>query len=114
MEERKIETWREGIMDTSQNPKKAKGTVRINATLHTYIVYTLGRRGLSQAVLAKVCGCSPTFINQIVTGRKRSEEIQKRVAGILGFRSWDQLQWAAIRFDFAMNGGKDGVDGIQG
>ena len=118
MEDMKIERWREGIMETSQNPKKARGTVAINTTLHTFIVYTLGRRGLSQAVLAKVCGCSPTFINQVITGRKKSEEIQRRVAEILGFRSWDHLQWEALRFDARMNAPsfviKDGADGISG
>lgn len=118
MEDMKIERWKKGIMETSQNPKKARGTVAINTTLHTFMVYTLGRRGLSQAVLAKICGCSPTFINQVITGRKKSDEIQRRMAEVLGFRSWDHLQWEALRFDAKINTPafvlKDGVNGITG
>ena len=113
MENMKIEQWRTGIMETSQNPRKARGTVAINTTLHTFIVYTLGKRGLSQAVLAKICRCSPTFINQVITGRKKSEEIQRRVAEVLGFRSWEQLKWESLRFDARINSSAYQKDGAN-
>lgn len=96
-------TLEEGLLNTSFNKKRTAPTVRINNSLHTYIVLELSKRGLSQAIVARMCGCSAQFINMIITGRKTSSEIQKRLALVLGYKSWNHLAWAAMRFQAAID-----------
>lgn len=75
---------------------KGKGTVKINSALHTYIVYRLSERNLAQTTAAEICGCSVQFLNQVIQGKKKSEEIQKRLAVYcLGLRSWAHVEYCA-------------------
>lgn len=70
----------------------------IKSTQHTYIVYRLSRAHLSQTIAAKLCKTSPQMFNQVIRGVKTSGRIQKNIAYLLGFRSWEELENAADRF----------------
>lgn len=88
---------------TSKVGRPSSPTSKIDSTLHTYIVYQFAKRGLSQTTVAKICGCSVQFINKVITGRKASSEIQRKIAvEILDLTSWDHLLWKAKMFQEIM------------
>lgn len=99
MNEFELMEWRNNMRGNTSHKKKEKGTVSINSALHTYIVYSLSQRRISQTLAAKFCGCSVQFLNAVIQGKKKSMEIQHRLAtDVLGLKSWDELEWKAIRF----------------
>lgn len=93
-----LSEWKKGMM-MENRPKGQSGTVKINSALHTYVVVLLSQRRISQTLAARICGCSVQFFNAVIFGRRRSAEVQRRIAvDLLGFRSWDQLEWHALAF----------------
>lgn len=107
---------KEVLAEPEFRPKKTKPTVKINSALHTYIMLELSKRGLSQTLVAKMCGCSVQFINLIITGRRTSTEIQNRLAiNVLGHRNWNHLVWCALKLqdtlykNFTMKGEDDAM-----
>jgi transcriptional regulator with XRE-family HTH domain len=66
--------------------------------IHTYCVYKISQKKLSQTALAAMCGCSVAAINQILTGKKSSSRIQAKIAQYLGHSSWLELVASAAEF----------------
>lgn len=66
--------------------------------IHSCAMLLLRDRGMSQIVLARRIGCSPTTIHEILLGRRTSRAIMGRIASELGFGSWDELAGFADRF----------------
>lgn len=73
---------------------------RIKIVQYTFITYRLGRAGLSQAVVARIIGCTPEMLNQVIKGTKVSGNIQSKLAFILGYPSWQKLLDAAVAWDW--------------
>lgn len=102
MTEEQERIWRNHMAEGRRG--KSQPTVKIDSTLHTFCVYQLSMKGLSQKAAAAACGTSTQFFNLIITGRKKSKEIQKRVAqDIMGFHNWEELMDAAKRFQKAID-----------
>ena len=70
----------------------------INAALHTYVVFYLGQKHISQASIAAAAGVTPSLVNQVIMGKKNSEKVQDILLRVLGFSSWTELLIASYRF----------------
>ena len=70
----------------------------MNSVLHTYVVFQLGRRHVSQAAIAARAGVSPAMVNYVLMGKRKSGRVQNEIASVLGFRSWEELNAEACRF----------------
>ena len=70
----------------------------MNSVLHTYIVFQLGQRHIPQAAIAACAGVTPSLVNQVIRGTKRSKRVQGVLLSALGFSSWPELVGAAYRF----------------
>ncbi len=97
MTQDEMQIWRKNMQGDRKDKVRSEASVRIDSAVHTYIVLRLSRMGISQVLAAKVCGTSPQFINSIIFGKKRSAEIQRRLAvDVLGLRSWQDLERNAL------------------
>ena len=56
-----------------------------------YIQYQLKLKGYTYAGLAAELDCSRSAVMQVVTGRSHSRRIEKEVASVLGFESWNTM-----------------------
>lgn len=56
-----------------------------------YIQYRLKLKGKSNANIAREIGCSKEAVRQIIAGQKHSKRIEKVIADILGYKSWNSL-----------------------
>jgi len=56
-----------------------------------YIQYRLKLKGKNNANIAREIGCSKEAVRQIIAGQKHSKRIEKVIADILGFKSWNSL-----------------------
>ncbi len=74
----------------------------MDKALHTYIVFQLGQRRISQYAIAVAAGVTPSLVNQVIMGRKRSERVQETVARALGCSSWLEVLVASARFQEAV------------
>ena len=63
---------------------------RIKIVQYTFITYRLGMMGLSQTGVARIIGCTPEMLNQVIKGTKVSGNIQAKLAFILGYPSWQK------------------------
>lgn len=98
MNQEQIARWGENIKGQRRG-RKSRASVSIDSALHTYVVLLLGQKRMSQTMAARICGCSVQFLNMVITGRRRSQEIQTRFPrDILGLHSWDELEWRALAF----------------
>ena len=70
----------------------------INTALHTYVVFQLGKRHIPQTTIAACAGVTPSLVNQVIMGKKRSERVQAVLVRVLGFSSWTELLIASYRF----------------
>ena len=70
----------------------------MNSVLHTYIVFQLGQRHISQSTIAAVAGVTPSLVSQVIRGTRRSKRVQVVLLAALGFCSWQELVDAAYRF----------------
>ena len=70
----------------------------MNSALHTYIVFQLGQRHISQAAIAACAGVTPAMVNYVLMGKRRSDRVQEVLLRVLGFSSWTELMRAAYRF----------------
>lgn len=97
MTQEQMEVWRKRMQGNRSEKVSGEATVRLNSAVHTYIVLRLSRMGISQVLAARICGCTPQFINAIIFGKKRSQEIQRRLAvDVLGLHSWQELEHQAL------------------
>lgn len=98
MTEGQLSKWRENIT-AGDRRKEGSQSVVMSSAIHTYIMVNLSRRHISQVLAARICGCSPQFLNRVIMGRGTSREIQNRFATlVLGLRSWEELEWRALSF----------------
>ena len=56
-----------------------------------YIQYRLKLKGQNNANIAREIGCSKEAVRQIIAGQKHSKRIEKVIADILGYKSWNSL-----------------------
>ena len=77
--------------------------MKADSSQYSFIMYTLSKRGMSQVMLAKLCKCSPQFINAVIQGKKTSSVIEDRIAKFLGFRNWSHLQIGVYNFEVMIN-----------
>lgn len=111
MTEDRLIGWRKD-MKTGRGGR-SRATVVMDSAMHTYVMVCLSQRRLSQTAAARICGCSVQFLNAVIMGRKRSQEIQHRFATlVMGARSWDDLEWRALAFQehVAASAGRSGDD----
>ncbi len=70
----------------------------MNTALHTYVVFQLGLRHIPQTAVAAVAGVTPSMVNQVIRGKKKSDKVQDALVLALGFSSWTELLIASYRF----------------
>ena len=70
----------------------------MNSVLHTYIVFQLGQRHISQSAIAAAARVTPSLVSQVIRGTRRSKRVQVVLLAALGFCSWQELVDAAYRF----------------
>lgn len=56
-----------------------------------YIQYRLKLKGKSLAAIAWQLNCSCSTVTQVLAGQKHSKRIEKVIADILGYKSWNSL-----------------------
>lgn len=97
MTDERAAKWRKNMQGNRKDNAKSNASVRIDSAVHTYIVLRFSKLGISQTLAAKICGCTPQFINAVIFGKKRSEVIQDRLASdVLGLRNWKELERRAL------------------
>lgn len=70
----------------------------MDKALHTYIVFQLGQRRISQYAIAAAAGVTPSLVNQVIMGKKRSDRVQDTIARVLGCSSWQEVLMESARF----------------
>lgn len=97
MTQEEMQLWRKNMQGERKDNVRSLASVRINSAVHTYIVLRLSRMGISQALAARICRTSPQFINAVILGKRKSDEIQRRLAvDVLGLRNWQDLEHKAL------------------
>ena len=97
MTQEEMQIWRKNMQGERKDNARSLASVRINSAVHTYIVLRLSRMGISQALAARICRTSPQCINAVILGKRKSEEIQSRLAvDVLGLRNWQDLEHKAL------------------
>lgn len=103
MTETQLNQWRSN-MQGNRKHTRTDASVVVDSAVHTYVVFNLARRHISQTTAAKVCGCTPQFINCIIRGTRRSAVIQDRFATqVMGLRDWQDLEHRALLFQERVN-----------
>ena len=70
--------------------------------LHTYIVFMLGQKHISQASIATAVGMTPAMVNYVIMGKRRCKEIEAVILKIMDCPSWEHLKSDAHRFQKKM------------
>lgn len=71
--------------------RKANKPLDVTREEGMYIQYQLRLKGYTYAGIAAELDCSRSAVMQVVTGRSHSRRIEKEVAGVLGFESWNTM-----------------------
>lgn len=79
--------------------KEIKRKPKIKIVQFSFIQYRLSRMNFSQTFVARMIGCTPEMVNQIMKGTRNSGNIQQKLAALLGYRSWNELEIAAYYWD---------------
>lgn len=66
--------------------------------LHSYIIVHLSQHNISQAAIAKFCGCSAPHVNQVIFGTDTNSKVQELICKILGCSDWVELEREALAF----------------
>ena len=72
---------------------------RTDVAQYTFIMYKLGRMGVSQSALAARIGVSPAFVNMVIQGKRVSKKAEEAIASELGYPSWIALRNAVADFE---------------
>ena len=56
-----------------------------------YIQYQLKLKGYTYAEIAAELDCSRSAVQKVVTGQAHSRRIEKEVASVLGYESWNTM-----------------------
>lgn len=71
--------------------RKANRPLNVTREEGMYIQYQLKLKGYTYAGLAAELECSRAAVQRVVTGRDHSRRIEKEVAGVLGYESWNTM-----------------------
>ena len=71
----------------------------IDIAQYTFILYRLGKMGVSQASVAARLGVTPAYINMVIQGKRDGQDIKDRLAKELGFASWASMRCAVEDFE---------------
>lgn len=71
---------------------------------YTFIMYKLGRMGVSQSALATRIGVTPAFVNMVIQGKRVSKKVEEAIASELGYPSWVSLRNAIADFEARLCG----------
>lgn len=77
---------------------------RTDVAQYTFIVYRLGKMGVSQASLAARLGITPAYINMVIQGKRSSADVQEKLAKEIGFSSWSAMRNAVSDFEARLCG----------
>lgn len=71
--------------------RKANKPLDVTREEGMYIQYQLRLKGYTYAGIAAELECSRSAVQKVVTGQAHSRHIEKEVAGVLGFESWNTM-----------------------
>lgn len=71
--------------------RKANRPLNVTREEGMYIQYQLKLKGYTYAGLAAELECSRSVVQKVVMGQKHSRRIEKEVASVLGFESWNTM-----------------------
>ena len=71
--------------------RKANRPLDVTSEEGMYIQYQLKLKGYTYAGIAAELDCSRSAVLQVVTGQAHSRRIEKEVASVLGFESWNTM-----------------------
>lgn len=71
--------------------RKAKRPLDVTSEEGMYIQYQLKLKGYTYAEIAAELDCSRSAVMQVVTGQAHSRRIEKEVASVLGYESWNTM-----------------------
>lgn len=66
--------------------------------IHSFIIYMLSNKGISQTKIAEFAGVSAAYVNQNIRGVKNDKKIKTLVANAIGFKTWASLEKAGLNF----------------
>ena len=72
---------------------------RIDVAQYTFILYHLGKMGISQASLAIRLGVTPAYVNMVIQGKRDGQDIKDRIAKELAYSSWASMRCAVEDFE---------------
>lgn len=78
--------------------------MKTDVAQYTFIMYKLGRMGVSQSALAARIGVSPAFVNMVIQGKRVSKKAEEAIASELGYSSWVALKNAVADFEARLCG----------
>lgn len=70
--------------------------------LHTYIVFTLGKKGISQKAIAQASKKTPGMVNHVIRGKRRCKAIESILIMLLGCDSWNDVKKKAHAFQLTV------------
>lgn len=71
--------------------RKANRPLDVTSEEGMYIQYQLKLKGYTYAGIAAELDCSRSAVMQVVTGQAHSRRIEKEVASVLGYESWNTM-----------------------
>ncbi len=76
----------------------------IDIAQYTFILYRLGKMGVSQASVAIRLGVTPAYINMVIQGKRDGSDIKDKLAKELGYASWASMRCAVEDFEAKLRG----------
>lgn len=71
--------------------RKANRPLNVTSEEGMYIQYQLKLKGYTYAGIAAELDCSRVAVQRVVTGQAHSRRIEKEVASVLGYESWNTM-----------------------
>ena len=71
--------------------RKANRPLDVTSEEGMYIQYQLKLKGYTYAGIAAELDCSRSAVQKVVTGQSHSCRIEKEVASVLGYESWNTM-----------------------